>query len=576
MKKMSRLILFVLMSFFMILGFQNCGDVSVIQGPQQAQSSIESFKIDERVCARPGDQFLNPTKVYFVVDMSLSNLGRWSWSMQNCVGCTGYVHAIDTSGTDRAESRFNLIRDIIQNFQTQNSFQFSVMGFSDESYFAAAQESCSSPLLNASAALQSTQSLRQTQRTISALGTISNLNRDGYVTRNASFPFTPMVNTSYLQALNCLNDKVLSNLESSPGQPEQAIHHIFFITDGRPSDFVDPCLATYPLADTSPANTSLRAQCYARNPGISACNGDQTCLSNLMRSQFYKQMVEQLKTQSQDRALDFRFQTVYYGPDDESADAILALDNMMRGAHPDQQGVLTRRAADLSQLLSVLQQQLNQSVSVQYSAKQFFALNLTAVPFKGQLLPDSDMNGRADGQTNGPSPSANLIDWLKAEALDTDRDSVPDFIERLRGMNVGSLDAETNRDGDLWTNIEEVRQNTDLRSHEEDDPTPQHLKILFDADEIRNSPRCESGRSEFIFNGSQIPLVKVQAYRSEDPDFGPLLSHDEDVNVIGLFYTAQPLNNPQGKDILFMKVLKVRESDRRALDQTDFFVIGEM
>lgn len=567
----------LIFGFFSILivSFQNCGDVSVIQGPQlAAPPPVEKFSIDQNTCSRSGDQFLNPTKVYFVIDMSLSNLGQWSYRQQNCLGCNGIVHTIDQTGSDRAEARFNLVRDIITDFQNQTDFQFSVMGFSDESYFAGAQESCSSPMLNATGALSSIQSLRQTQRTIAALGTSSRLN-EGYVTRNYSFPFAPMINTSYLQALNCLSDKVSSNLESAPGQPEQAIHHIFFITDGRPSDVSDPCLALYPRTDTSSQTATLRAQCYSAHPQISACNGDQVCLSNLMRAQFYKKMIEDLKTRSQDRSLDFRFQTVYYGPEEESAEAMTALDNMMRGAHPDQQGLLTRRASDISVLMEVLRDQLNQAVSVQYSAKQFFALNLTALPEKGRLTADADMNGKPDS-SNGASGSSTLVDWLKVPFLDTDRDGVPDPIERLRGMNVGSKDANGHRDGDQWSNLEEILQNTDLTAHEEDHPTPEVLKTIFSASEIRNSPRCEVGRSEFVLNGSQIPLIRVAEYTSDDTQFGSLLSHPEDVNVIGLFYSAQPLNNPQGRDILFMKVLKVRESDRRIVDQTDFIAVGEM
>lgn len=180
------------------------------------------------------------------------------------------------------------------------------------------------------------------------------------------------------------------------------------------------------------------------------------------------------------------------------------------------------------------------------------------------------------------------LDTLKAGDLgvDSDGDSLPDFIEIIRDSLPNYSDATSDLDQDGLTNRTEIARGSQVNFPDANVDS----RILFSVREslVRTSENCSSTQESWSFDLANIPLAPTNAYaesRTRFPITGPDrksfdLSHLAGENVIAVVFKSIPENSNGTKAELWGALLKIhfnpalRSSIR--LRPADFFLIGEV
>jgi len=254
----------------------------------------------------------------------------------------------------------------------------------------------------------------------------------------------------------------------------------------------------------------------------------------------------------------------------------------------------------------------------QFEIAQLFILNLTAIPTRGELLPDSDIDGVPDQEEAGTGlsptnprthgvldsvcrrtgsctpdptctgkklfPGLTDCDLMAAGApksggwtgLDTDQDSIPDFIELIRGTDPLQPDADISSADDGIPNIAKILNWSDPLSN-----TPSRSVDVIQYKPEDTSTVCHG--SSFLRKVSiqQLPLVHTLEYHG-DPVFqsatGQIIdfSHKADENVIGFIVVSAPSIGSGGREYYFasIKVSYGAPYLNFSLKQNDFIFIG--
>ena len=519
------------MTAFMLTSFQNCGNVKL--EPKELPSIVapQSKALPQgNVCSGTGALFGAHVRFSFIVDMSLSNLGgaiatpstmgKYSWSLD-------LPNATDNP-TDKNKSRFAAVKNFISTCGNSAEFKYSIIGFSDNAMFGVPLKTCNSDFESASEAIKSIDGLKAIQE------------RD-LITSGIDYvsPYK-MANTEYNKGLSCLADNI-NNDAATYGIKDSPIYQTFFLTDGQPTDFAGDLVKQ--LASYKSSMNSIIDFALPFSSGI-------------------------------------KMNTIYYGPDEQKANATALLDAIAQTTDPLAK---TDYVDNFPNLATKLCDLYKPQATYAYRSYQAIAINLNRVQYENNFEVDSDGDGISDKEeiklgfdplnprtkgvldslciragftvNNCVAPPGCTQDY-KGFALtdcdikfastyfgktltgfDTDGDQIIDFIEIIRGTNPVVADMQNDIDKDGINNIREIIDGSGVNNKAKLNDTD---LIKFSWTKSNDKQSCSSPTEEkYAFNFMQAPVAAGLNYVDKLPgkiDF----SHKGEENVYLVLYLTEP------------------------------------
>lgn len=207
----------------------------------------------------------------------------------------------------------------------------------------------------------------------------------------------------------------------------------------------------------------------------------------------------------------------------------------------------------------------NVSLSSTYRLSNFYVVNLTANKFNGQLQPDNDLDGVID----------DLVPYSNQETIlisntDSDEDGIPDFIEKLKGLNPNSKDAD--KDGvdlDGIINRRELQLGTDPAFTGDEPVIDYKLQTTTHAD-------CGTGQPAYEFTIDKMMLVHTKEFTDTTNNPPYSFSHANSENIIVALAKLSPDNT--SKPSFFVAkffILNAKGLESRNYEPEDFFILGE-
>lgn len=609
----------LLLAVILLLAFQNCGDVSVSNLPQIPPAPQNSQILPEgQFCSEVGASYGSQVRFAFILDMSISNLGN---AYPDCSVLSLDGHCKWVLGTTHHEQfpnflippsdptgmRFDVIdgdgqngtpRGFLLECGNQADFRFTSIGFSTDIMFGSAADTCSSPFKTSQQVRQSINALRFIQNSDNAA--------NGSFLDPSVSPFD-MGETYYSKALSCLRQKIELDAALSTDQPT---YQVFFMTDGRPTDFLlSPCVGLI-----APPGQNHQAYCRSLYPDYFACDslsGDAkvTCRTNFYTQRIYKPLLEDLRDYTQSVSGSLKFQPIYYGQETGEArqNAINALEGMADAVNNDP-AQNTKEITEFSSLAAELCEAYQPQAQVLYQQKQMWAFNLSSIYSQGVQEPDSDLDGipdKEDANPLNPRSSGGILDKLCLMAnpsgvcqkpsqnceqdfvglgfnrcdieisqqifgtpltgFDTDNDGLPDFIEIRYGLNPVVADlGDANLDGDSFSNLEELQSGLNPDDNYNLVLSTDLVKWSFN--QVTNNT-CSQGKNyEFTFE--QLPLSDNLAFDGQIGNKSISLNPGE--NLIALIVIQEGLGRPNLKKKLTVKWIKTTKSEAPEIEPMIF------
>lgn len=547
-----------------------------------------SFSASGLVCPINGPSFGAPTRIVFVEDMSLSNLGG---AVADCNPATSQCWwYLGTSGlegsqtvTDLNALRLKVADDIIDLTAPYQNFSYSTLGFGSSVMLGSPTDSCRSNFTTDPAlAHDSVRGLRQIHNADLAVP-------QPYIGTYYSPPFQ-MGNTSYDSAINCLKDKIMTDIAQLSENNERPSYQVFFLTDGKATDSVAQC--------TDLEGTAL-ANCYA---------------------QYYAPKLQTLAQQVTLNNATFKFNPVYYGAANEQGDAEIILNAMARAVDPTVSTLVSNNFSAITQNLNT---RFQSSGTVSYRIKNFSAVNLTTTFDGSKPSSDSDMDGLSDNFESGRAGfsatnprSTGAIDRLCYDrtggsscstqgltctgvqkyfmltdcdieylynnstkplgaGLDSDKDNIVDYLEIIRGINPKLSNAQSDDDGDSISNIAEVNQGTNpLMNNGVQAPLPTQIINAQVIESNQNNTQCTTQGTHWSWNIPNVPLVNVQAYTDQSTGGLFNFSHAQDENIILVSYVAEPINSSTQPKLVYAAIVKLKLAGGSKAINLDFKLVG--
>lgn len=640
MKRIS-LVLTMIVLLGSALLYQNCGQVRVAPAPNQP-SSVPQYHPKGYFCSEVGPSYTTPLKILFVTDMSLSNLGgslnynhgmsgadpfRWTlgkWYKEAVAANTtvpGFDMNAVTSGfpspqaladtivvSDGDGKRFQAMQKFVdpQSICSQigTNFSYGVVGFSQSAMLPRVSgQTCESNFTSDRATFSDLiNGLKQYQD----LDLADPKSRS----RGAESPYT-MADTQYMKGLSCMTKKIERDaLFESDNLP---FYYIVFMSDGMPSDRYNPCpIDEYanPSQCQGPQFQTCRLelwrQCLTRHGISESCYGSPLGIDpnfQCIRAAAIPKAVQNLKDELEPVVSGFKFQPVFYWPQGQAGDQFDQAAAVMQplatiGGVP---GII--RLQDDTAMLQLEQKicsTIETSMRVQYTIKNYTAINLTARLSKGVLKADSDMDGVVDelesaSSATNPRSQNNVLDgFCKMEpmacqqartcnpnlhhslgltdcdiafmremtanpvsGIDSNANGILDFVELIKGGNPLSSSGTMNGDGDSYPIQYEIAKGYDIQSNDDLYPAPSSQLMKANFAYSQDSSMCGEGEEAMKVSLENIPLVNVRAFT--DSRVGPLnLSHGENENIIAITYTVSPVGGlPSSLEKTFVHVLRV-------------------
>lgn len=509
--------------------YQNCGQDVSLTAPKKILpvEPLAVKTVSASICPSTEASTSVNSKVIFIVDMSLSNLGGKLppeyIQITDLPPVSGWQHTLAgrETATDWDGLRFTILDNLINSVGLDNYKNISVIGFHDATVFGPGLESCQSDFLNKPNALSAVQNLRSLQQ--------QDINTPTQVTLNQNSPFN-LKGTRYKVALDCLRDKIEFDIIAGENN-ERSFYNIIFLTDGKPED-----------GDNNDFP------------------GDILELRNLAGSDI----------------LGMKVYPVYYGPQggDEEVAAVGMLNPIAHALDPSINTIVTDNITSLEETLL---SQLSSTLQINYTLKNFAAVNLTSVNVKGRLYKDSNMNGVSDiDELSGAESIREIYDSF-ASSINQDRDTIPSFIEKIKRLRVDLRDDLLDLDLDGKSNVLELITGRDLLSHEGDFPTPsEYLMQARSYEDLANM--CSSNRPMYKFDLDQIPFVNgTEGFTDPSPSSSLDFSYVAGENLILLYFIAEPLNAPGLRPKFFKALVRIKEQDlnRIQVNSNAFTSMGE-
>lgn len=199
-----------------------------------------------------------------------------------------------------------------------------------------------------------------------------------------------------------------------------------------------------------------------------------------------------------------------------------------------------------------------------YKLSDLYIINLTLRAKSDALHPDSNMNGEIDSEEITGAKT------VFVSKKDTDSDGLPDFIEKLKGLNPSRNDLnEDGYDLDEVSNKREIQLGTDPNSKNQ---TPE---ALYSVKEASDNSFCGDDQKAYTFEINQIPTVKTNAFSDSVNLANTLnLSHEKDENVYLIMAKVIP-ENTTNDTVFLTKLFKHSITEAFAYDFSpkDFFIL---
>lgn len=226
---------------FLVLAFQNCGQVQIQLAPPVELSSQAALSMMAEGCVNSKKIQSEKTKFVFVVDLSRSNIGEFYQQVAN-----GPYYFDKNLGTDPNANRYKVIKDFINTCGNSTNADYSLIAFSK-----GAGEVVQS---GAGKVLQCKNSFVNSAQIISQIENLETIQQEEAVFFNQ---FTPANNRPYSnQYLNQLllkvhgetdyvaaTDCITSTIEANLTQPtdDSSNYQVFFLSDGEASSTTLNC-----------------------------------------------------------------------------------------------------------------------------------------------------------------------------------------------------------------------------------------------------------------------------------------------------------------------------------------------
>jgi len=603
---MKSLNIVMLGTAILLMTFQNCGQISVSEAPQQvARVEVLKDKPSFAICPVEGAPISVPVTYVFIVDMSLSNLG--GFVQESCGGSSYRYHLTlnqatdhEVVGTSSKANRLEGISNFVSQIADSNpNLRFSVIGFSTQKILGGAGVTCA----NSATATKST--------FLSRLAELKNIQTADYRKSGTvcafNSPFT-MGTTSYVSAIDCLSENV--EAEALLSGATRPFYQIFFITDGKPNEKNSSGqvnLEGICGPSSSPAGQSCRN-------AIQACGENEDCIYDYITNNTYVPKLQLLINSLKASGYGFNLKPIFYekaGTPAGQSDFPRASLSLNKLAQADGSQTTTTSLTDLSSLAAELREALGPQATVNYTFTSPMVVNVNALPRGDSALLDSDGDGLTDSledslaakgyNKNNPrstgildsichvylgdmncsiaaSPSCadvkvgfklnkcdkdKLLTVLPGKELtgyDSDNDGVVDFIEFIRGTNPFLTDYGLDDDDDGVGNITELYRGTDPMSAK---GMYQEYVTVLDVKEV-----VAAQSSQCLFSGLSLEL-KI--------DNISLLPQKESNEVYVTFF-AEPSGTLNGKKKLYSARLIINSQgkfNKVSLDNDDIELVGE-
>lgn len=526
---MKRIVPYISIFIFsiIVLLFQNCGQNINLNAVTALPSTplFASTSLKAELCPYTDTTLTYEAKTIFIVDMSLSNILLDNLLYEQCAYYGGppfyskYTQPSPINSTDFNGARFDILEDLIQTIGSDQSKDLSIMGFHDYAFFGPGVESCMGDFVNKAHALQEIEYLRQLQHQ-------DTLYDGSCVTQN---PYN-LKATSYLSALGCLKEKIEYSAYAGASN-KKSFYNVIFLTDGKPSD---------------------------TNPTYEIPSKLQSLLNDL-----------------QSEMLGFKLYPIYYGElgGEEEVSAKAILDTMAHIVDPSINTLVTN---DLPVIKQYLLDNLGSQTNVLYQLKNFHIFNLNSINKKGRLFVDSNMNGVPDSEDTSVDTIRSIFDSFE-DNPNEDKDPLPSFIEKIKGLRVDLNDYTLDKDQDGLSNGRELLEGRDILSQEQNFPTPSQY-INQQTIQYGTSNMCESGAQQIHWNIHNVQRVEGSlGFQDPNPKNGIDFSYNAGENLLMLYFVAEPTNVPGAKSKMFMSLIPVKIDAPISLkiNIDNFHLIGE-
>lgn len=201
-----------------------------------------------------------------------------------------------------------------------------------------------------------------------------------------------------------------------------------------------------------------------------------------------------------------------------------------------------------------------------FRLSSFYILNLTAHKFNGNLEPDNDLDGMVDlGALDSGGETVSVTN------IDTDEDGIPDFIEKLKGLNPTSSDADKDgADLDGLINRRELQLGTDP-SFSGDKPA-----IDYTVEPSGSNTGCGANQPAYKFTIQNMTLTGNRAFTDTVNASAYSLSHASGENILMVLAKLSP-DDVRQKSLFVVKFFKIDINNPTTPEfiPQDFSVLGE-
>lgn len=511
--KLRKLILFfpALAAMAVVLSFQNCSNVSLSEKTDES-SQATAATIENKLCAFDAAVQTSPVNVNFVIDMSASNLGLINTTIPPLGTFCNFITTSDQSvpqflPSDVPAQRIEEMIQFVKKCGRSSFMHYSVAGFSSDSFFATNKESCTSPFVSDTLAIEALEKLKLIQADY--------LGHD--VCHRDSFNYMES-NTSYKSALTCLKTKISSDLNLNLNLKPS--YYSILATDGVPFE-----------------------------PDVQVDDS------------VYLGLVDDIKYEVVNFGASFSLNPIYYGVDPATKGrALQLLDQMAKRSSPTAQVQLVSNFANTADQWC----QAIETKKYEFTLNQTLAVNINAINDKGVLLTDSDADGVADrnedkegfdkknprtfgildslcrrsgvvprskcqslftagpevfvvpGLTNHDLEAAQKIFGSPLSGVDTDSDGIPDYVEIVRGLNPIVKDAHLDSDLDGMTNRDEISRGLDPVNSDKIYKTDGQRTLKLSTQKLASSS-CSAGKTSYGYALSSVKKTSTLGFADTSP-----------------------------------------------------------
>lgn len=544
----------------LVVGFQNCSDVSIELASEAPLSTFASVNMTAEGCVNSIQMAPEKTKFVFIIDLSRSNMGAYEKKDYLYNGVTyqnKYSFFNPNEATDAAGARFDAIANFVNTCGNSANADYSIIAFSNGAGEISKDSSgnhiltCQDRFINSAQVNSQLSIMKAAQIEESEFHSkyvwnpppglqVPFLSQDA----TAAIPLL-FKETNYIAATDCLASTIEKDMATVNN--ETSNYQIFFLSDGEAFAKASGC---------EESTVTDKTKCYI--------DGMDEKLSYLMKL-------------SSAKSKPIRLHALYYtrsGAQDLAIETFMNyLATVGQTTSPINLGSFQAASPTAENPFCKL---LAVDKSIVYRTNKIYAVNTTAVKVGKDLKSDSDSDGIIDDEEEsyGASPdnarsiapgvldgickiignktlcleerskiscdSAKINNFgisdcdvkiLKLDKLafrqelvgiDSDNDGIPDFIEILKGTSPINMDSYIDMDNDGLNNLQEISSGLDPFTPDAGDDKVIHSASLFK--DVIN--QCTSG-------GWHLDITALGGVSGENKLM--LFFRTESKNTVGVF-----------------------------------------